>query len=174
MKKYILFILFLLTMISPSFAFQRDVGNSRFIQDTDKFSVNQPLASPIKAYEVSTACTIGSTCDGTSIAAALGGAIMITAAITVTLPQIVTTNPPNPDQVNIGASICFFVRDNSETVIIKPHYNDSIRMAATKDTANDGITNTSGASSGGDSVCLIAFEADAWTVMGKSGTWTAQ
>jgi hypothetical protein len=100
---------------------------------------------------------------------------MSTAAIIITLPQIVTTNPPNPDQVNIGASICFTVRDQNETLTIKPHYLDSIRMGATKDTAGDGIINTVSAALGaGDLVCLIAFEADAWTVMGKSGTWTAQ
>jgi hypothetical protein len=125
----------------------------------------------VKVLSLSSSCTIGSDCDSTSVKIAHGGTILATAAITITLPEIVAS--PSATQVGIGASICVIARDASEALVVDPHANDSISLcntgACTKDTAGDSVT----ATQAGAKICLMAVEADNWMDMGVRGTWTA-
>lgn len=126
------------------------------------------LTAPLKVLPISASCTVGSDCDGTSVQLAYGGAVLATAAITVTLPEIVSS--PSATQVRIGASICVIARDAGEALVIDPHANDSITLDGTKDTAGNNIT----ATGAGAFACLLAVEADNWMVMGTSGSWSAE
>lgn len=128
------------------------------------------LTGLVKVVPATTSCTIGSDCDSASVAVARGGAIFATAAITVTLPEIVAT--PSATQVAVGASLCVITRDNNEQLVVDPHANDSITLAGAKGSPGASVQNTVGESSGGgDYICFLAVENDNWMVMGSKGTW---
>ncbi len=121
-----------------------------------------------KIVSVSSSCTIGSNCDGTSVEVAAGGIVLATAAVTVTLPEIVAS--PSATQVGVGASLCLIARDASEALIVDPHANDSITLAGSKKAAGKYVT----ATGAGSKICLVAVEADNWMDLGTVGTWTAE
>jgi len=128
------------------------------------------LTGLVKVVPATTSCTIGSDCDSTSVAVARGGAIFATAAITVTLPEIVSS--PSATQVAVGASLCVIARDDNEQLVVDPHANDSITLAGTKGSAGISVQNTVSASDGGgDFICFLAVETDNWMQMGYRGTW---
>lgn len=132
------------------------------------------LYGHIPFKSVTDSCTIGIDCDGTLVRLAWGGVIQntVTAKI-ITLPEIVASSPTEI-QVVPGASICVMNRDANETTTVNPNDNDTITLAGVTDTAGDAIISTGNATSINIYVCLFADSASNWTVMGYSGTWTAQ
>lgn len=140
----------------------------------DKIRALGKITGMIKVITITAGCTIGSTCDGTSVDIARGGIILVTTnAASVVLPEIVTV--PSSIQVPVGASICIVDKTDNKVVTIHPHSNDSITLDGTKATAGNHVLNTVTASTGGgDFICLAALEDDNWYVMGKSGTWAAE
>jgi len=110
--------------------------------------------------------TIGSGRSITS-AEAQGSFIMVTAAGTYTLPAAATAG--------YGSTVCIYVRDASETVVIEVDNADKIRLYATALDAGDTIDSPGAA---GNFVCLMAVTdtdgsgTDGWITLGTSGTWT--
>ena len=114
------------------------------------------ISGAIKTLSLGTTCTIGSDCDSTSTRIAYGGFILATAAITITMPAAAA-----------GMSVCVYVRDASETVVIDVPAGDQIKP--TTNATGDSISSPGAA---GDFICMVAFDATDWYVLGKSGTWT--
>jgi len=106
MFRKILFLILFLVLAVNCHAWQQTVGSSVFEQTTDKFTMNKPFTAPFKVLSLSSSCTIGVDCDGTSIEVTHNGFILATAAITVTLPEIVAS--PSATQVPVGASLCLW------------------------------------------------------------------
>ena len=72
--------------------------------------------------------------------------------------------------VAAGMSVCLYSTD-AEIKRVDPNSSDGLRMGAARDTDGDAIASTAAI---GAFVCLVADSADGWTVLGKSGTWTAE
>jgi len=111
---------------------------------------------------------------GTSdIREAYGGMVTATATMTLTLPEVVASNPTS-SQVTQGASFCGMVI-GAYTLTIDPNANDGIILtdsSGTRGTNGNYISNTSAAT--GDMICLFADSASGWTTLGSRGTWAAQ
>jgi len=86
-----------------------------------------------------------------------GGFIMVSAAVTITLPAVV-----------IGALITIY-STAANAVVVDPANADRIILDGVDKTDGVAITSASGA---GDYVTLLGDSADGWTVIGRSGTWT--
>lgn len=92
---------------------------------------------------------------------------MVTAAGTYTLPAA--------GEAGYGSTVCIYVRDASETVVIEVDNADKIRLYATALDAGDTIDSPGAA---GNFVCLMAVTdtdgsgTDGWITLGASGTWT--
>jgi hypothetical protein len=92
---------------------------------------------------------------------------MVTAACTITLDAA--------SDAGYGASVMFFVRDGTETVIIEIDGSDKINLDGSALDAGDTIDSPGSA---GDWVTLMSVTdtdgsgTDGWLVLGKSGTWT--
>lgn len=127
------------------------------------------LSGGVSIASKSSAYTLGNDNPGE----AYGGVVYATGTFTLTLPEVVASNPTS-SQVVAGSSFCVETI-GAYTVTIDPNGNDGIILAhssATRDTNGDAISNTSAAT--GDSVCLIADSASGWTTLGSRGTWAAQ
>jgi len=96
-----------------------------------------------------------------------GGFVMITAAGTYSLPAAATAG--------YGSTVCIYVRDASETVVIEVDDSDKINLNGTALDAGDTIDSAGNA---GDFICLISTTdadgsgTDGWRTLGRSGTWT--
>jgi hypothetical protein len=146
-----------------------------FKSNTGVDNLNLPtmaITSLLKVLPIAADCTIGSTCDGTSARIARGGIILATAAVNITLPEIVASSP-TASQVTIGASICIMSRDQNEVVTVHPNAADSFTPKDhAKQTAGNHMIETVSASTGaGNMICFLAAEADNWIQMGTIGTW---
>lgn len=144
-----------------------DIGYSSINLGTKGF-----VTAGVKVLSLSSTCTIGSDCDGTSVKVAEGGFILATAAIDITLPEIVASGA-TATQVNVGASLCIMSRDNNEAVTVHPNAADSFTPKDhAKQTAGNHIIETVTASTGaGNMICFVAAEADNWMQAGTIGTW---
>jgi hypothetical protein len=132
------------------------------------------LYGHIPFLSITSSCTIGADCDGTKVRLAWGGIIQNTVtAQVVTLPEIVAS-APTAIQVVPGASICVMNKDANETTTIQSHANDKITLGGVQSSADRYIISTGSATSINIYACLLADAADNWTVMGYSGTWTAE
>jgi hypothetical protein len=132
------------------------------------------LYGQIPFLSVADSCVIGSDCDGTKVRLAWGGVIQNTVtAKVITLPEIVASAPTSI-QVVPGASICIMNRDANETTTVQTHANDKITLLGVQSSADRYIISTGSATSVNIFCCVIADAADNWTVMGYSGTWTAE
>jgi hypothetical protein len=77
-----------------------------------------------------------------------------------------------PDAVG-GESLCIVDSGTAHDIIVDVENSNVITLAGTALTANLGVTNASGTSTG-DFICFVATAADNWMTLGKSGTWLSQ
>jgi len=133
------------------------------------------LYGNIKYITTDVDCTIGSTCDGTSVRVARGGIIEVTVdAKIVTLPEIVAS-APTAIQVTPGASLCAYNKDANEHFHLNPHDNDYLTIAGVlQDAAGKDVSTTASATSIGDYICVVATSDTNWTVFGYKGTLVAE
>lgn len=105
--------------------------------------------------------------DGKTLDTGDNGTMQLaTGAGTWTLPDIDDAN-------GTGWTVCV-LSTTAAAVVIDPNAEDTITMDGTTDTAGDSITS---ASTAGDFACLMVTDISSnvanWTLLGRSGTWTA-
>jgi hypothetical protein len=77
-----------------------------------------------------------------------------------------------PDAVG-GESLCLVDSGTAHDLIVDCENSNAITLKGTALTANLGITNAAGSTTG-DFVCFIATAADNWMTLGMGGTWASQ
>ena len=136
-----------------TFANSQNTVQSTAIVTADSKAVSVELQF---SYIATTTITSASTLSSEQIQ---GGFIMVSAAITVTLPAVV-----------IGAVVTIY-STGANQVRVDPDNVD--RMILDGSAKADGKYLQS-ASAAGDYITVIGDSADGWTVIGRSGTWTAE
>lgn len=116
------------------------------------------ITGKTKIVTVTGNCTFGTDCDSTSTKGLNGGFVLVTAAAVVTLSAGA-----------VGQMACFYERDASEALSVKPASGEQIVLNGALLDANHKVTSASGA---GDFICLAFLEAGKWYSLGRSGTWT--
>lgn len=112
--------------------------------------------------------TVETDADGKALdlADATGTMQLATGAGTWVLPDVDDSN-------GTGWTVCV-LSTTAAAVVIDPNAEDTITMDGTTDTAGDSITS---ASEAGNFACLMVTSISSnvanWTVLGRSGTWTA-
>jgi hypothetical protein len=101
--------------------------------------------------------------------AEMNSSVYVTAAATLTLPEVVASSP-SATQVTPGTMVCVY-STGANVVRINPNDADGIRMnSATRGTNGVDIYSAGAA---GNFICIQADSASGWTTWGASGTWTA-
>ena len=107
--------------------------------------------------------------SATLTVAEMNSSVYVTAAATLTLPEVVASSP-SATQVTPGAMVCVY-STGANVVRINPNDADGIILNGAARATNGVDIYSAGAA--GNFQCIQADSASGWTTWGASGTWTA-